>query len=137
MAGHVQQGTMTQTGNPFDLAVRSGGYFTVATNRGPRLTRDGRFGPLPNGTIGNGNGDALLDTNGKPLQIGPTDTQITITADGAISSENGQLGTIGVVTPADPNKLQAEGGHVMAIGHAHQLSPRNLVSCKVSWKGPT
>jgi flagellar basal-body rod protein FlgF len=105
----AQQGTLTQTGNPFDLALRNGGYFTVATDRGPRLTRDGRFGPLPNGTIGDEAGEALLDVNGKPLQLAPGDTQITITADGAVASENGQLGKIGVVTPADPMKLQAEG----------------------------
>jgi len=104
-----QPGALTQTGNPFDLAVRNGGYFTVATDRGPRLTRDGRFGPLPNGTIGDSAGDTLMDINGKPLQLAPGDTQITITADGAIASENGPLGKIGVVTPADPMKLQAEG----------------------------
>jgi len=104
-----QPGTLTQTGNPFDLALRGGGYFTVATDHGPRLTRDGRFGPLPNGTLGDGNGNTLLDSNGKPLQIGPTDTIITITGDGAIASENGPLGKIGVVTPADPGKMQAEG----------------------------
>jgi flagellar basal-body rod protein FlgF len=105
----TQQGTLTQTGNPFDLALKGNGYFTVITGRGPRLTRDGRFGPLPNGTIGDGDGNALLDVNGKPLQLAPTDTRITITGDGAVTSENGQLGKIGVVTPADPNKLQAEG----------------------------
>jgi flagellar basal-body rod protein FlgF len=105
----TQAGTLTQTGNPFDLAVRNGGYFTVATDRGPRLTRDGRFGLLPNGTIGDGAGNALLDVNGKPLQTTPGDTQITVTADGAISSENGQLGKIGVVKPVDQAKLQAEG----------------------------
>lgn len=104
-----QQGTLTQTNNPFDLALRSGGYFTVATDRGPRLTRDGRFGPLPNGTIGDEAGDALLDVNGKPLQLAAGDTRITITADGGVTSENGLLGKIGVVTPADTMKLQAEG----------------------------
>lgn len=105
-----QAGTLTQTANPFDLAVRNGGYFTVATDRGPRLTRDGRFGPLPNGTIGDDAGNALLDVTGKPLQLSPGDTQITITGDGVITSENGQLGKIGVVTPTDPMKLQSEGG---------------------------
>lgn len=106
-------GTLTQTGNPFDLAVRNGGYFTVATDRGPRLTRDGRFGLLPNGTIGDNAGNALMDVTGKPLQIAPGDTRIIITADGAVSSENGQLGKIGVVKPADPMKLQAEGASLM------------------------
>jgi len=107
------QGTLTQTGNPFDLALRNGGYFTVATDHGPRLTRDGRFSPLPNGTIGDGAGNALLDVTGKPVRIGPTDTTITITADGGVASENGPLGRIGVVTPADPNKLQAEGATLL------------------------
>jgi flagellar basal-body rod protein FlgF len=108
-----QPGTLTQTGNPFDLAARNGGYFTVATDRGPRLTRDGRFGPLPNGTIGDNSGNALLDASGKPLQLAPGDTRITITADGAVSSENGQLGKIGIVKPADPMKLQAEGATLL------------------------
>jgi flagellar basal-body rod protein FlgF len=109
----AQPGTTTQTGNPFDLAVRSGGFFTVATDRGPRLTRDGRFTELSNGTIGDGAGQALLDVTGKPIQLGPTDTQIAITGDGTVSSENGPLGRIGVVKPDDPNKLQAEGGTLL------------------------
>jgi flagellar basal-body rod protein FlgF len=106
----AQPGTLTQTGNPFDLTLKDGAYFTVATARGPRLTRDGRFSPLPNGTIGDAAGEALLDVNGSPLQIAPGDTQITITGDGGMASENGPLGKIGVVQPADPAKLQAEGG---------------------------
>ena len=106
----TQPGTLTQTGNPFDLATKSGGYFTVATDHGPRLTRDGRFGPLPNGTVGDSAGNALLDVTGKPLQLAPGDTQITITSDGTMSSANGPLGKIGLVKPADAAKLQAEGG---------------------------
>jgi flagellar basal-body rod protein FlgF len=109
----AQPGTLTQTGNPFDLALRNGGYFTVATDHGPRLTRDGRFGPLPNGMIGDEAGNSLMDANGKPLQIGAGDTQITITGDGTVSSENGPIGKIGVVTPADPAKLQAEGATLL------------------------
>lgn len=109
----AQPGTTTQTGNPFDLSVHSDGYFTVATARGPRLTRDGRFTTLSNGTIGDAAGDALLSVTGKPLQIGPTDTRITITGDGTVSSENGPLGQIGVVKPADPNKLRAEGATLL------------------------
>jgi flagellar basal-body rod protein FlgF len=109
----TQPGAVTQTGNPYDLAVRNGGYFTVATANGPRLTRDGRFAPLPNGTIGDAAGNALMDVNGKSIQVGLTDVRITITGDGSIASENGPLGKIGVVTPADPAKLQAEGATLM------------------------
>jgi flagellar basal-body rod protein FlgF len=105
----TQQGTLSQTGNPFDLALRAGGYFTVETARGPRLTRNGKFGPLPNGTIGDDAGNTLLDVTGKPIQMAAGDTAITITSDGGVASQNGQLGKIGVVKPADPAKLQAEG----------------------------
>ena len=105
----TQAGPVTHTANPFDLALQGEGYFTVATAKGPRLTRDGRFGPLPDGTIGDSAGNRLLDVNGRPIPLTPTDTRITISGDGTVSSENGQLGRIGVVTPEDPMKLKAEG----------------------------
>ncbi|HBK04431.1 MAG TPA: flagellar basal-body rod protein FlgF [Acetobacteraceae bacterium] len=104
-----QPGSVTHTGNPFDLALSGDGYFTVATKNGPRLTRDGRFGPMPDGTLADSSGNAVLDVNGKPIQIPPTDTQVTISGDGSVSTENGQIGKIGVVEPADPMKLRAEG----------------------------
>ena len=86
------------------------GYFTVNTANGPRLTRDGRFGLLPSGTIADTAGNPVLDNNGQPIQLAPTDTRITIAGDGTVSSENGQIGKIGVVQPSDPVLLSAEGG---------------------------
>ena len=104
-----QPGTLTHTANPFDLALTGDGYFTVNTKAGPRLTRDGRFGLMPDGTLADSSGNAVLDVTGKPIQIAPTDTQITIAGDGSVSSENGQIGKIGIVQPTDPMKLRAEG----------------------------
>jgi flagellar basal-body rod protein FlgF len=105
----AQPGPLTHTANRFDLALSGAGYFTVATKNGPRLTRDGRFGPMPDGTLSDSSGNAVLDVNGKPIQIPLTDTKVTIAGDGSVSTENGQVGKIGVVQPADPMKLQAEG----------------------------
>jgi flagellar basal-body rod protein FlgF len=104
-----QAGPITHTGNPFDLALTGDGYFTVNTRSGPRLTRDGRFGPMPDGRLADSSGNAVLDTNGKPIQIPPTDTQVTIAGDGSVFTENGPVGKIGVVQPADPMKMRAEG----------------------------
>jgi flagellar basal-body rod protein FlgF len=109
-------GTLTHSGNPLDLALTGSGYFTVATPAGPRLTRDGRFGLLPGGTIADAAGNALLDNNGRPLQLSPADTRISIAGDGTVSSENGQLGKVGVVQPSDPNLLSAEGGTLFRSG---------------------
>jgi flagellar basal-body rod protein FlgF len=104
-----QAGSLTHTSNPFDLALSGDGYFTVNTPNGPRLTRDGRFGPMPDGTLANSAGNALLDVNGKPIQIASTDTRVSIAGDATVSTENGQIAKIGVVQPADPMKLRAEG----------------------------
>ncbi|MBE7158094.1 MAG: flagellar basal-body rod protein FlgF [Rhodospirillales bacterium] len=108
-----QAGTLTHTGNPFDLALSGGGYFTVNTKNGPRLTRDGRFGLLPDGTLADTSGNAVLDTTGKPIKIPATETQVHIAADGAVSTASGQVGRIGVVQPQDPMSLQAEGGTLL------------------------
>jgi flagellar basal-body rod protein FlgF len=104
-----QPGSISHTGNTYDLALSGEGYFTVDTKAGPRLTRDGRFGPMPDGTLADSSGNAVLDVNGKPIQIASTDTQVTIAGDGSVSTENGQVGKIGVVKPADEMKLRAEG----------------------------
>ncbi len=104
-------GTLTHTGNPFDLALTTNGYFTVMTPSGPRLTRNGRFGLMPDGTLSDDAGNAVLDTTGQPIKLSPTDTDVTIAGDGTVSSSlNGQLGKIGVVQPSDPMRVTAEGG---------------------------
>jgi flagellar basal-body rod protein FlgF len=113
-----QEGSLTHTSNPLDLAITGEGFFTVDTPRGPRLTRAGRFELTPNGTIADVNGNALLDTNGRPMQLSPADTQISVAGDGTLSSEKGQIGKVGVVRPNDPMRLQAEGGRLFRADSA-------------------
>jgi flagellar basal-body rod protein FlgF len=107
------EGTVTQTGNPLDIAISGDGYFTVQTAAGTRLTRAGRFTLQPDGTISDAAGHALLDTNNAPLKVTPTDTVLSVSADGAISSQNGAIGKIAVVKPNDPNRMTAEGGRLL------------------------
>jgi flagellar basal body rod protein FlgG len=61
---------------------------------------------MPDGTLADSNGNAVLDTTGKPIQIPPTDTQVTVAGDGSVSTENGPVGKIGVVQPSDVMKLE-------------------------------
>jgi flagellar basal-body rod protein FlgF len=105
-------GALNQTGNPLDLAISGDGYFTVETPQGPRLTRSGRFNLTADGTIADAAGHKLLDNAGRPIQLSTTDTRITITADGALRGETGQLAQIGVVRPQDPAQMQSEGGQL-------------------------
>lgn len=105
----LREGAFRHTGNPLDLALGSDGYFTVLTPRGPRLTRGGRFTLSPDGTIVDGEGNALLDTTGQKLHLASTDTRISIAGDGTVSSQNGMIGRIGVVRPTNPQLITAEG----------------------------
>jgi flagellar basal-body rod protein FlgF len=104
------EGTLTKTGNPLDLALGGSGFFTVQTPNGVRLTRAGQFGLLADGRIADPSGNLLLDNNGTPMQVAPGDTDIRVAADGTMTTENGRVGTVGVVTVADTNRLTAEGG---------------------------
>jgi flagellar basal-body rod protein FlgF len=107
-----QPGPVHQTGNPLDLALPTGGYFTVQTPNGPRLTRDGRFNLMPNGTIANAAGDSLLDTGGQPITIPAQSGPLTISGDGTISTPKGIIGQIGVAGVSDPQSLTAEGSNL-------------------------
>lgn len=106
------EGTLTHTGNPLDLALSGPGYFSVQTPAGVRLTRAGRFTLQSDGTIADEEGHALLDVNGQTLRAGPADVNLTVAADGAITSRNGPIGKIGVVAPSDPNRITAEGSRL-------------------------
>ncbi len=121
-------GPIQRTGNPLDLAISGAGWFSVSTARGVRLTRDGRFGLMPDGTVADSAGDALLDPSGQPIHVGPTDTTLTVTSDGALSSENGRIGGIGVVQPTDPMQLVPEGGTLFrADCPTNQVTPPKIV----------
>src|SRR5439155_142825 len=74
----------------------------------------GHFELSAAGGIVDGEGNALLDVNGRPLLAGAAAGPLAITGDGTISSEAGRIGRIGVVQPADLQKLQAEGAHLFA-----------------------
>ncbi len=117
------QGALSKTSNPLDLSLVSSGFFTVQTKAGPMLTRAGRFGLQPDGTVADTDGNALLDTQGRPLQVTTADTSLTVSSDGTLSSENGQIGKIGVVSTADDNHMQAEGDRLLSA-----QSPTSLLA---------
>ena len=104
-----RSGPLAQTGNPLDLALPGDGYFQVSTADGPRLTRAGKFDLSADGTIVNASGQALLDTNSRPMQVPASETEITVTPDGTINGKQGRIGKVGVVQAENPARLQAVG----------------------------
>ncbi len=107
-----EPGPIATTGNPLDIAIGGRGFFLVQTARGQRMSRAGHFELSADGGIVDSAGNALLDGSGRPLRLQPTDTQITIAADGTITTENGQAGRVAVVRPENPFSLTPEGGRL-------------------------
>ena len=62
------QGALKQTENDFDVALEGGGFLTVQTPQGERLTRNGSFLLNSDGYLVTKNGDFVLGENG-PLKL--------------------------------------------------------------------
>ncbi len=90
------QGNLTNTGNPFDVALKGDGFFVVETNGGERYTRSGSFKRAEDGTLTDLNNNPIMGDAGK-ITIASNDTQIMISKDGTITSNNGIKGRLRVV----------------------------------------
>ena len=121
-------GPISTTGNPLDVAINGPGFFAVETPRGERFTRAGRFTLGGDGRLMDMEGNAVLDSGGRPVTFSANDTRIEILGDGTIRTENGQLGKLRVVRFADEQAMQAEGNRLYATDQAPEALPRpNLV----------
>ena len=54
------EGTISQTGNPLDVAINGNGFFQVKTTTGLAYSRDGSIQLNSNGVLTNGTGAAVL-----------------------------------------------------------------------------
>ncbi len=98
LARDLRDGSMVETGNPFDLAISGDGFFTLETEDGVRYTRHGRFELNDARELVTGDGHRLLAFNGARTVIPEGAGQIEIAVDGTISSSQGILGKVGIVT---------------------------------------
>jgi flagellar basal-body rod protein FlgF len=109
----LDEGELTATGNPLDVAVGGEGYLTVQTAAGDRYTRDGHLHTDATGQLVTGSGDAVLDDSGRPITLQPEDGRPTIATDGTISAANGKVAKLKVVDFADATALQRQGGGLL------------------------
>jgi flagellar basal-body rod protein FlgF len=104
------QGTLTQTGGSFDLAIEGEGFFLVETPNGERLTRAGAFTPNENGDLVTPEGHRVLDAGGAPVFVPQGAGPVGIAPDGTISAGGQPVGQIGLVTPLDALGMVREDG---------------------------
>jgi flagellar basal-body rod protein FlgF len=103
----MRAGAIAPTGRPLDVAIEGQGFFAVQTAAGTRYTRNGHFTRATDGTLTTDSGNPVLDTDGKPIELG--DGEVKIDTDGTVWSGTTQSGKIGVVNFALPSQLIADG----------------------------
>ncbi len=101
------EGPMIETGNPLDVAIHGEGHFVIETPRGERYTRNGHFVLNADSDLATSTGDRVLDIDGRPILITAV-SGIAISPDGTISSGDGQIARLKVVTFADRMALRRE-----------------------------
>ncbi|HEY4809462.1 MAG TPA: flagellar hook-basal body protein [Solirubrobacteraceae bacterium] len=106
------QGAITETGNPFDLAIEGPGYFEVKRPNGQTvLTRNGNFGVDASGTLVNAEGNRLAPPIKLPPGISPN--EITVSTTGVVTAANRTLGQIKLVTVTAPDHMLADGASAL------------------------
>lgn len=108
-----RQGTLTQTGAAFDLAITGdGAFFAIQTPAGTAYTRDGSFIMGPDGTLQTQSGHQVQGDGG-PITIDPKNGEVTISADGILTQMvQGQplrVGKVQVMRPGSLSDMKKEG----------------------------
>ena len=102
------QGSLEQTGQPFDLAIDGEGFFQVRRPDGTlALTRDGSFHVDARGQVVTAGGAKLVPPITLPKGVSAGDVRIA--ADGTVSAGNRRIGHIQVVQVASPESLEPAG----------------------------
>ena len=108
---NLAQGQMTTTENPLDLAISGEAYFEIETPTGPRYTRNGGFKLNEEGELVTANGRPVLGEGGNPIALPPNSQDVTVTRDGAVSTDQGPAGRLRLVRFENEQALvkQADG----------------------------
>jgi flagellar basal-body rod protein FlgF len=119
-------GSFATTGNALDVAISGEGFLTVQTPQGERYTRAGSLQLDPAGTLVTTDGYPVLGDGG-PIQIGAEETDILISADGAISTSAGAKGQLRLVEFEDPQALKREGSNLFSGGQPQPATESRIV----------
>lgn len=115
-------GGIRTTGNPLDLAIDGAAYFAIQTDQGPRFTRDGSFTLDGTGRLVTVTGQPVLTDRGV-VTIPPQAGEITIDAQGQISTKQGTLGRLRLVNIPHGTALQAVAGNLFQSARSAADAP--------------
>lgn len=131
---NVAEGSLTTTGNTYDLAIKGDAYFVLDTPLGERYTRNGHFTLDESGQITNTQGDPVLGVNNQPIVIPEDAVSVTIAADGTISAgaseafeASNEIGQIKLVSFADEQALDVVGSSLYATDQPPLPAPDSVL----------
>lgn len=122
------QGTLEESGNPLDVAIKGDGFFVVAAGRDgaiqQRLTRDGRFTLDDSGRlVMAASGNPVLDPQNRPIRLDPS-AEVMIDPDGTIRQRGAPVARLQVAQVPDPSSLTKEGESLFAASEAAMKARR-------------
>ena len=103
-----EQGSLSITDNPLDIALDGKGFFKVLTPGGVRYTRGGHFQANATGQLVTSVGHSLLDQVGNPISL--QGAKMSVSQDGIITDDSGtEIAKLAVVQLESPKGLRKEG----------------------------
>ncbi|HEY3768455.1 MAG TPA: flagellar hook basal-body protein [Candidatus Angelobacter sp.] len=116
-------GNMERTSNDLDLGIEGTAFFAVQTPNGKRYTRDGNFKLSADGQLQTQSGDAVLSSQGQPMQLPPG--KVSISPDGTISVDSSVIAQMGLIDlpgatlqPEGAANFAAQGGTAIPATHS-------------------
>lgn len=91
-----RSGSMRETGNALDFAIKGDAWFGIETPQGPVMTRDGRFTMLETGDLVTLEGYPVLDAGGAPIQLDAQGGPPEAGADGTLRQGGRLMAAIGL-----------------------------------------
>lgn len=118
-------GSLTQTGNPFDLAIAGSGFFVLDSTRGRLYTRDGAFRRTQDGQLVTSQGDAVVGEQG-PITI-PNGT-VSVAGDGTISVDGAVAARLRIVDfPSDAGLIASGNATYQGSAGAEQVATASTI----------
>ncbi|VAW11382.1 Flagellar basal-body rod protein FlgG [hydrothermal vent metagenome] len=105
------EGPLNQTGNALDMAINGKGWFVIGGPDGDLYTRNGNFRLDLAGQIVTSDGLPVLTEDG-PIVIGEGESDLTITADGLVTTSEGTKGQLNIVEFENQALLQKQASSV-------------------------
>ena len=118
----LSQGTLLPTGNSSDVALASGGMFTVDGPGGTLYTRNGHFRVARSGALETQDGYAVKGSDGKPIKLSPN-SDFQIDRGGAVSQHGAAVGQLAVVNSSKPDSAERVGAGYFRFPKDVTLAP--------------